>query len=751
PWAPPDAGMAVEVQRRLIESADSVGVEVAWFFQTGTSLPSADDDEEDEPIEPDDEGTRIGIRAATSTGERVRAPTSTGENFSLAAVSGEIGGDRTDTQVSVAQLDEATEQEDDEDDIIMQPGEIEKIVDDWSHGLPPQQIETRFPVDDYPRIIDQLDWEDFGIAFKLAGPLVPGESTVLLCFHTLWLAPYGGRYRNTAVTIDPQHHSAHLWVDRFAVPCAPEELVHHLLWIVAKLDEVLPVLHARFATASLEQKHDDEADIFVLGGNPLLRVYREGGEPAVDAWIVTQTDWSADELALMLRELSVELVSGDEELVQIGEDEPEGEDDDDDDDDEDDEGDDDDGDDDEDGDPDGTDDEDRGRHIARRAADLLKARAYAGVLDQRAADALVARLRRKRAPTGEAIAGQVSDANAKAIVEVLGAASYRPAVPALIQILEQSIDDELVAATANALAAIGDARAVPALIDVAAAAGTFVAKPAAALALAACLAKERPLDDADLHDALGAIIDAGEGALDPATTFAVGKIARLLPPHRRAEIRRRLQELEAPAPEPEALLARAVALQLSSPAVPPPPAPIEARDYLERALLEGSSLALEIAGAVPELAEALSILPLTRVIDPAVRTAAHAVLAKLGHPAPAATVFDATAAHRLDDEGLVRRLDGIHVIGRDALVAELGRRKLPSARSAILAACHSVLGPVIHDHERRLLEAALPILARTPDAEVGAVVDRMAQHGNTAIQKLAKKWHHLRHDDEEIN
>ena len=108
-----------------------------------------------------------------------------------------------------------------------------------------------FPSTDTRRSIDELDWEDFGIAFKLAGDPVPGESTVLLGFHALWLAPYGGRYRNAAVTFDRKHHAAHLWVDRFAVPCTPDEQVHHLLWILSKLDEVLPVVHARFAGATM--------------------------------------------------------------------------------------------------------------------------------------------------------------------------------------------------------------------------------------------------------------------------------------------------------------------------------------------------------------------------------------------------------------------------------------------------------------------------------------------------------------------
>ena len=760
PWSPPEAGLAVDVQRRLIDGADGVGVDAAWFFQTGTSLPLRDsDDDDDEEEEELEEGTRISVRRApTSTGETRRASTSTGEQFALAAVSGEIGGaEVTDTQVSIA-VDDETEQEDDLGDAIRAPSEPPDD-DVWSHGPPPGTSAVRFPVDEYPAILEDLDWEDFGIAFKLAGPTLPGESTVLLGFHTLWLAPYGDRYRNTAVTIDPRHHSAHLWVDRFAVPCKPEELVHHLLWIVARLDEVIPVLHARFAPASMGQKYggittDEVPEPFVLGGNPLLDVYERGGEVAVDAWMQAQTDWSADELALMLRELAVEIVSGDEEfpiLAQQGEDEEGGGDDDDDDDDQDDDdGDDDaDADDDDDDESEGADDEDRGRHIARQAAALLEARALAGKLDARAGDALLGRLKKPNPP--------------RALVEIVGAVRQRNAVPALLEILEQSIDDQLVAATARALGAIGDPRAISALGDIAAAAGAFVAKPAAAAALAACLATGKgALDDADLAELLAAIIDAGDGRLDPTTYVACGRIARLLPPHRRAEARRRLQLLEVPHGDPLHQLARLLALQLASPAVPPPPIAPEARNLLERSLADAGAsperlrLALEIATTLPDLVELHAVIPLTRVLDPEVRAAAHAVLARLGHPALVAPIYDAVAAHRLDDAELVRRLDASHVVGRDALIAEVGRRKLPAARPALLQACHAAItaaptGERVFEHDRRLLAAALPILARSPDAEVGSVIDRMATHPNGALQKLARRWHHLRHDDEGIN
>ena len=137
---------------------------------------------------------------------------------------------------------------------------------------------------------------------------------MLLGFHTLWLAPYGGRYRNAAVTIDRKHHAAHLWVDRFAVPCSPEEQVHHLLWVLSKLDEVVPIVHARFA------RRDDGAEVRRPDGRHqrAVRARRQSAardpresaaRPASIAWIAEQTDWSNEEVAQMLRELAIEIVT----------------------------------------------------------------------------------------------------------------------------------------------------------------------------------------------------------------------------------------------------------------------------------------------------------------------------------------------------------------------------------------------------------------------------------------------------------
>jgi hypothetical protein len=370
PWTPPEAGHAAVAQRRLIEGADAAGVEAAWFFQTGTSLPPEEDDDEDDDADDDDE-PMFARRAMT-------------RDDSFAGVSDDTSTTTHPIAISVdddLDLDDASGELDDEPRVIREPTEeeddLEDVEDDgddepdddsaWSHGPPPQRTSVRFPVDGYPAILDDLDWEDFGIAFKLAGPHTPGTHTVLLGFHTLWLAPYGGRYRNAAVTLDPKRHAAHLWVDRFSVPCSPAEQIHHVLWILSKLDEVIPIVRARFGGASMAQKYGgligEAREPFVLGGNPLIAIHAQGGEPAVDAWIASQTEWSDREVAAMLRELAIEIVGtavAEQEAHGGEEDEGDGDDDDDDDDFDDDEDSDDEDDDDE---SEGNEDEDRGRQV----------------------------------------------------------------------------------------------------------------------------------------------------------------------------------------------------------------------------------------------------------------------------------------------------------------------------------------------------------------------------------------------------
>ncbi len=360
PWLPPEAGHAVSAQRRLIESAAAHGIDAAWFFQTGTSLPDLDDDDDDEDdgedLEYDDDADEGDPRSARAMTTDDSWAGESSWSMETGWSSGEVSGETRTTPIEIIDISTPDDELDDlaagADEAAEGGAEGEPT---WSHGPPPQVTRPRFPVDGYPAILDEDRCEDLGIAVKLRGDMLAGEGTVLFAFHTLWLAPYGGRLRNAEVMIDRTHHAAHFWVDRFAPPCSVEQQVHHLLWILSKLDQVVPILHARFAGATTMQKYaglaDEENEPFVLGGNPLLAVHAEAGEEGVDRWIAAQTEWSPQEIGQMLRELAIDVVTA------SGED---------------------------DGDEaEATGDEERGRYLAAYAGELLAARAAAGMLDPR--------------------------------------------------------------------------------------------------------------------------------------------------------------------------------------------------------------------------------------------------------------------------------------------------------------------------------------------------------------------------------
>jgi hypothetical protein len=213
----------------------------------------------------------------------------------------------------------------------------------WRNGPPPQVQAVPFPVEGYPEIIEEYDWYDFGIALKFAGPPVPGEEALLQEFLEFWLQPYlddealaaaAARYtedaddaeddgddeddedaddledlvpyRNTGLEYHARRHTATLWVDRFQ-PDDPDILVHHLLWIAARIHDVLPVIHARFRGVEMAVKFrgltGDMTDHVVLAGNPLRDVYQRDGEAAAMAWSRQPTEWAPEEVAAMLAEL----------------------------------------------------------------------------------------------------------------------------------------------------------------------------------------------------------------------------------------------------------------------------------------------------------------------------------------------------------------------------------------------------------------------------------------------------------------
>jgi hypothetical protein len=112
---------------------------------------------------------------------------------------------------------------------------------------------------------------------------------------------------------DRKHRSALMWVERFAVPATASDQVHFLLWIVAQINEILPVTWARFDSVDDAVKSRavgalgaEEDDPFILAGNPFADRFRRQGEEAALAWAVNQSVWSRRELAGMLIEVALE-------------------------------------------------------------------------------------------------------------------------------------------------------------------------------------------------------------------------------------------------------------------------------------------------------------------------------------------------------------------------------------------------------------------------------------------------------------
>src|SRR6185369_592716 len=82
---------------------------------------------------------------------------------------------------------------------------------------------------------------------------LPGEESVINAFFALWLSVYQDErvdefepFQRADVVHDRRHRSALMWVERFAVPATASDQVHFLLWIVARINDILPLTWARF-------------------------------------------------------------------------------------------------------------------------------------------------------------------------------------------------------------------------------------------------------------------------------------------------------------------------------------------------------------------------------------------------------------------------------------------------------------------------------------------------------------------------
>jgi tetratricopeptide (TPR) repeat protein len=322
PWLPPSTDQ-VDPQRLAIEATqERFEIEAVWCVKVETGIdgvawlevtsaePIGELDEDDETPEATDvvdaifeEGPQEVLYSAP---DAPRVEIGDGGTFE-AELAGEEGEE------------EEEDEDEDEDEDIPSDDDIDVITleSHWRNGPPPFEHSVPFPIERYPEIIDDYDWESFGIAFKLAGTGLAGEESVVNAFFALWLSVYQDErteelepFQRADVIHDRRHRSALMWVERFTVPATASDQVHFLLWIVARLSDVLPIAWARFDTVDDSVKTQavggEGVEPFVLAGNPFQERFARQGEEAALAWAVSQSMWSRRELAGMLVEVALD-------------------------------------------------------------------------------------------------------------------------------------------------------------------------------------------------------------------------------------------------------------------------------------------------------------------------------------------------------------------------------------------------------------------------------------------------------------
>ncbi len=308
PWMPPSAA-EVDAQRAAFEQAAAAhGLEAIWCVKIETGIDGVAwlELSEAEPMtEPDEETPAPGEEPEIVDG--------------IFDDKAEVLYSAPDAPPQSAEAEE-TEDDDLEDDLEdeLLEGDIAGVLEShWRNGPPPFEHSVPFPIERFPDMIDDYDWESFGIAVKLSGPQLPGEESVVNAFFALWLSAYQDEradefepFQRADVVHDRTHRSALMWAERFAVPATATDQVHFLLWIAARINDIVPLAWARFEAVDDAVKSraitDAGAPPFILAGNPFAERFRRHGEEAALAWAVGQSAWSRRELAGMLIEVALE-------------------------------------------------------------------------------------------------------------------------------------------------------------------------------------------------------------------------------------------------------------------------------------------------------------------------------------------------------------------------------------------------------------------------------------------------------------
>ena len=307
PWLPP-AAEELAAQRTALEAAAATfELEMVWFVKVETGADGL---------------AWLELAAETSEELAEQEPTEPAEvvDAIFDEPPQEVLYAAPDAPPAAIIAEDRDPDEDDEDDDDVE-GDVQvetvQLESHWRNGPPPFEHSVTFPIERYPEIIDDYDWESFGIALKLSGPALAGEESVVNAFFALWLSVYQDEraddfepFQRADVIHDRRHRAALMWVERFAVPATAADQVHFLLWIAARLNEIVPIAWARFDTVDDAMKaHANAADggpPFVLAGNPFADRFRRQGEEAALAWAVSQSAWSKRELAGMLVEVALE-------------------------------------------------------------------------------------------------------------------------------------------------------------------------------------------------------------------------------------------------------------------------------------------------------------------------------------------------------------------------------------------------------------------------------------------------------------